>query len=98
MRELELLGLVLQTLEVSDDGRAATLTVTGQMLDATGCHADMIDGLINYARGIRGVEVALLLRPGPGGVRISLRSRGQLDVSSSPSASAAEGTTTRRGA
>ncbi len=80
-KELELLGRVLQSLEVSINGRTATLTVTEQMLAATGCTPEMTDGLINYARGIRGVEVALLLRPGPGGVRISFRSRGNIDVS-----------------
>lgn len=79
--ELELLSLVLQTLVVSDDGRAASLTVTEQMLQQTGSSPDMIDGFINYARGIKGVEVAVLLRPGRSGVRVSLRSRGEIDVS-----------------
>jgi len=79
--EVQLLALVLQTLTVSDDGRAACLMVTQQMLDDTGATPDMIDGFINYARGIRGVEVAILLRPGPRGVRVSMRSRGRVDVS-----------------
>lgn len=79
--ELELLGRVLQTLEVSCDGKAAGLTVTGEMLLQTGCSAEAVDGLINYARGVQGVEVAMLFRPGPAGVRVSLRSRGRVDVS-----------------
>lgn len=79
--QLELLAEVLKTLEVSADGRAAALTVTGEMLTATGCTMDMVDGFVNYARGIRGVEVAMLLRPAGGAVRVSLRSRGAVDVS-----------------
>jgi bifunctional oligoribonuclease and PAP phosphatase NrnA len=79
--ELELLALVLQTLQVSSDGRAACLTVTPEMLRATGCPPAAIDGIINYARGVEGVEVAILFRPGPAGVRVSLRSRGNVDVS-----------------
>jgi phosphoesterase RecJ-like protein len=79
--EVQLLALVLQTLEVSDDGKAACLRVDQPMLDATGATPDMLDGFINYARGIRGVEVAILLRPGPRGVRVSMRSRGRVDVS-----------------
>jgi bifunctional oligoribonuclease and PAP phosphatase NrnA len=79
--EVELLGRVLQTLVVSEDGRAAALTVTPEMLDETGCTPDMVDGLINYARGVEGVEVAILLWPGPHGVHVSLRSRGSVDVS-----------------
>jgi phosphoesterase RecJ-like protein len=79
--QLELLGRVLDTLELSPDGRAASLTVTSQMLEETGCTQDMVDGFINYARGVQGVEVAVLLRVGPRGVRVSLRSRGTVDVS-----------------
>lgn len=79
--ELALLALVLQTLEISSDGLAACLVVTEQMLNATGATPDMIDGFINYARGVQGVEVAILLRPGPRGIRVSLRSRGRVDVS-----------------
>jgi phosphoesterase RecJ-like protein len=79
--ELDLLAVVLQTLEVSADGRAACLTVTPEMLRQTGCAPEVVDGIINYARGVEGVEVAMLLRPGPKGVRVSLRSRGTVNVS-----------------
>jgi phosphoesterase RecJ-like protein len=79
--ELELLVKVLQTLQVSEDGRAASLTVTQDMLRETGCAPEVVDGIINYARGVEGVEVAVLFRPGPSGVRVSLRSRGNVDVS-----------------
>jgi len=79
--ELELLARVLGTLEVSQCGRAASLTVTSEMLGDTGCTPDVVDGFINYARGVQGVEVAILFWPGPAGVRVSLRSRGSVDVS-----------------
>ena len=79
-RELRLLGQVLRTLEVSDDGLCASLTVTPEMLADCGCTPDVVDGMINYARGVAGAQVAILLRPDPGGVRVSLRSRGSADV------------------
>jgi phosphoesterase RecJ-like protein len=79
-RELELLARVLGTLWVSPDGCAATLEVTDEMLRATGCAAEVIDGMINYARGVEGVEVAALFRPQAGQTRASLRSRGRVDV------------------
>lgn len=80
--QLELLGLVLPTLETSVDGWVAVLTVTEEMLHRTGCQADHVDGFINFARGLRGVEVATLLRVGgEQGLRVSLRSRGTVDVS-----------------
>lgn len=79
--EVELLVAVLQTLVLSTDGKAAALVVTENMLKKTGCTMDAVDGLINYARGLRGVEVAVLLRPHDRGIRVSLRSRGNIDVS-----------------
>ncbi len=79
--ELELLAKVLETLVVAKDGWSAALTVTNEMLKSTGCTPDMVDGMINYARGIEGVEVAMLFRPQVHGVRVSLRSRGTVDVS-----------------
>lgn len=79
-REFELLASVLQTLKVSNHGRVASLTVTHQMLNSFGCDPEVIDGFINYARGIQGVEVAILLRPGPTGVRVSFRSSGKVNV------------------
>jgi phosphoesterase RecJ-like protein len=82
VNQLELLARVLDTLQLSPDGRAASLTVTSRMLEETGCTHEMVDGFINYARGVQGVEVAVLLRVGAKGVRVSLRSRGTVDVSS----------------
>ena len=80
--EVKLLGLVLSTLEVSAGGACAALTVTEQMLADCGCTPDVVDGMINHARGVEGAQVALLLRPGAdGAVRVSFRSRGAVDVS-----------------
>ena len=78
--EVKLLGLVLGTLEVSDDSLCAALMVTPEMLRETGCGQDVVDGMINYARGVEGAQVAILMRPGDGQVRVSLRSRGAVDV------------------
>ena len=41
----------------------------------------MADGLINYARSIAGVEVAAQLTEAGDGFRVSMRSRGAVDVS-----------------
>lgn len=82
LEQMRLLCMSLQTLAVSDDGRAAALMVSEEMLTATGAMPHMVDGFINYARGIEGVEVAILMRTKPGAaVRVSFRSRGRIDVS-----------------
>jgi len=53
------------------------------MIDDVSAAGDVTDGFINYARSIRGVEVATQLREAGNDVwRISFRSRGKVDVSS----------------
>lgn len=79
--QIELLGEVLRTLRTSDDGLVAVLTVTQEMLRSTGCNMGHVDGMINYARGVEGVQVGTLLRVGDDHLRVSMRSRGVVDVS-----------------
>jgi len=77
---LMLLGRVLNTLEFSPCGRLAFLTI--QAADfPVGTDLSLIDGFINYARSVRGVEVATQLMEADDGWRISFRSRGTVDVS-----------------
>lgn len=82
LQRLALLGEVLQTLQISSDGRLAFLRVEASMLTATGATFEMIDGFINYARSIQGVEVATQLKESDGDEwSVSFRSRGAVDVS-----------------
>ncbi len=84
---MKLLGFVLESLETWHAGRIASLTVTRAMMAHTGADDDMVEGLVNYARMLRGVEVAALVwewRVGADGApmtKVSLRSRGSIDVS-----------------
>lgn len=79
---LELLALVLETLELSHCGRLAFLRIENAMFEATGTGPELTDGFINYARSVRGVEVATQLREHDEDLwRVSFRSRGKVDVS-----------------
>jgi len=78
---LHLLRDVLATLELSGDGRFASLVVTRAMMQAVGAGEDLLDGFVNYARGIRGVEVAAQVGETDQGWHVSFRSRGKADVS-----------------
>ncbi len=80
---VRLLGAALQSIERSPCGRLATMVVTREMIDAAGADSADTDGFINYARGIRGVEVAAQLTGDDAtGYRVSFRSRGRVDVAS----------------
>jgi phosphoesterase RecJ-like protein len=78
---LRLEALVLGTLELHDGGRVATVELPKRFLAESGASAEEAEGLVNRARGLRGVQAAALLREGEDGeVRCSLRSKGEVDV------------------
>lgn len=77
-----LLGEVLRTLTLSEDGRCAAILITRDMFARTGGDEALTDGFINFARGIEGVEVAIqLCEVGDDLYRVGFRSRGKVDVS-----------------
>ncbi len=85
---LQLLSAILDTLELHEEGRLALLRVTRAMLADAGADDDMVEGMVNYGRMIRGVEIAVLLWEFPADddpdrieTKVSLRSAGELDVS-----------------
>jgi len=79
---LRLLGRVLDSLEVSADGRVACITTMREDLREFSAGKDALEGFINYPRSIVGVEVAVSLREeGGGAFRVSFRSKGRVDVS-----------------
>lgn len=78
---MQLLGLVLPTLQISSCGRYASLVMTLDVLKKSGAAEEHSDGLVNYPRAIRGVEVALFFNQvSPELYKISFRSRGTIDV------------------
>lgn len=81
VERLHLLREVLDTLHVSQCGRYAAIVVTQQMFEDTGSSDEMIDGFINYGRGLRGVELAVLFREsGEHQWDVSFRSRGTVNA------------------
>jgi len=78
---LRLLARALASLEVSHEGRVATVTVTLADMEQTGAGPAHTDSFINYPRSIRGVEVALLYRQEKEGLfKVGFRSRKGIDV------------------
>ncbi len=52
----------LETLEMHNNGRSAWIYVSHGMYEETGANVEDTEGLIDYARSIGGVEVAVLIR------------------------------------
>lgn len=81
LARLRLLPLVLETLEAADSGRISFVVVTQRMMKQTGASPALTEDFINFPRSLKGAEVALLFREiEPEKYRVSLRSRGNVDV------------------
>ncbi len=80
-RRVRLLAAVLAGLELHHDGRVAMLIVDQALLAKYGADRNDLEGFIDHARTIRGVEVAVQLREAaPGDWRASLRATGDFNV------------------
>ncbi len=80
--QVRLLGEAISSIRVLADGRAAVFQVTLEQMARYGVGPDHIDSFINYARAIKGVEVAFRFRElAPGRYKVSVRSKGAIDAS-----------------
>jgi len=74
-----LLAAALATLEPVLGSHVVFMTITEEMVKAAAATWDDTDGMVNYARSIRGVECGVLIAPAKrGGIRVSMRSKGHL--------------------
>ncbi len=80
-RVVRLTAEVLGTLELLAGGRLAVISCDRAMLEHAGARPEDTENLINIPRGIDGVRVAVFFKAlKDGAVRVSLRSRGDVDV------------------
>ena len=76
-----LLAEVLQTLVVEEDIGLAWVTVPPGALERHGVDPDDLDGVVEHARSVRRVRLALLFREMSGQrIKVSLRSVGDVNV------------------
>ena len=79
--KLKLTGLVLQRLRQAHGGRTAFTEIHRGDYEAAGASPQDSEDLVNYTRGLDGVEVGLFFMEQPrGGVKVSFRSRSRVDV------------------
>ncbi len=80
--KLRLLSEVLGTLQVTDDRKIASVYATQEMFRKIGTKADAVEGIVNQIQAIAGVEVAICVSEMTDrSTKVSLRSRGHVDVS-----------------
>ncbi len=78
---VRLLAEALQTLVVEPDVGLAWITVPPGAVERHGVTTDDLDGVVEHARSIAGIRMALLFREiSQGRIKVSLRSVGDVDV------------------
>ena len=80
--KIHLLSEILSTLQITDDGKIASVYATQAMFRKAGTTADAVEGVVNQIQAIAGVEVALCVSEmRDRSTKVSLRSQGYVDVS-----------------
>lgn len=90
---IKLLNMVLESIELSTNGKLSLMSLTQRMLKETGTSPEDVNGLVNYAKHIEDVKVAAFIQEAENQIQerirddetlyyVSLRSDGTIDVSS----------------
>lgn len=80
LNQVQLLASVLGTIELHENNRIATLTVTKKMLSQHKSAYHDLEGMVNYGLGIDGVMASVLFCEMSDKVKLSLRSASYIDV------------------
>ncbi len=80
LASLRILGVAISSLELRENARIALLKITQDDIAKTGAKYSDLDGVVDYARSLATVEIAIMLVERKNGIKVSLRSK-QSDVS-----------------
>jgi phosphoesterase RecJ-like protein len=80
LNRLIFMGKILSKIEVFLDGKLSIICATQEDVDEFQIDKSELDGIVDYARYIKGVEVGILLKPRDGVYRLSMRSNGKVDL------------------
>ncbi len=78
--KLKLTGALLDAMRIEADGRLAILYVDDRLLRGTGCAPDDLEGLINLPLTARDVQAVVFFKVLDGTTRVSMRSKGDVDI------------------
>ena len=75
LASLRILGVAIDSLELREDARIAILKISQEDLKRTGAKMSDLDGVVDYAKSLATVEVALMLVERERDIKVSLRSK-----------------------
>jgi phosphoesterase RecJ-like protein len=75
--------MVLSTIVLVENGKAAFMHVSEEMLIKSGATLQDVEGFIDFPRSLRSVQVAVLVKEAScGEIAVSMRAKGECDVAS----------------
>ncbi len=78
---IKLKNMIMNTLDVFADGKAAMAYVTQKMLEETGAGMDETEGVVSEIRSISGIEISVFLKEySPDEIKVSMRAKSYADV------------------
>lgn len=78
----KLLGEILGTLNLYLDRKVGIMFVTQEMMNKYGINENELDGIVDFARNIKGVEIGVFMKQrNEGGYKVSLRANSDADMS-----------------
>lgn len=82
LNKMKLWGEAINSLEIDFDGKFASICLPKDKFVENGAKEFDVEGIVNLALDIKGIELAILIREVEGGfVKVSFRSKTDLDVS-----------------
>lgn len=77
---VKLLGEALSSIELDETKQIAVMIITNKMLIKNGATEADVDGFVNYCLSIQGVKIGILFYQLKDGLKISFRSKGDINV------------------
>ncbi len=98
LARVRIFGAVMNEMAVVDDGRVALLSITRKVMEELGGTSDDLEGLINFPLTVKDIEaVAFFKEVGDQDWRVSMRSKGNVDIGSIARANSGGGHTNAAG-
>lgn len=80
LNQLHLLSMAMSTIQLFEDNQIAIMYVTEEMLQETNTTSDDCEGFVAYPLSVTGIKAAILFKALGDGVKMSLRSKSEVDV------------------
>lgn len=77
---IRLKGLLAQRIELFENGAVALTRLYNKDCEQFGLRVDDVDNIVDIARRVKGVEVAISMKESARGIKVSMRSEGRVDV------------------